>query len=359
MLSKVEAADSEAPGLLFIKEVRDEILSHSDWNGMQHNSRSGFAAYYRYKPRNIGHLCQDPDNGVSISTPKIHRAVLERIKGNSVAYAPTGLPADYQVVVTRGNVPSYETPTQSTHRANASNAALDVIYWRRWLYRGLLLTTITLLASRFFLDWTAGGICKDTACVFDPLMQLAMSTLPDFASGWFEVLRQKPPWLWGLSLAFLLLFTLKWIAPRKTQAKATAAWSALKGDCTPARWTPTLKSRLRDAAHSTLRTAARWLTAGSVLAVILFLLLAAVSYTTYYVRSTFGALCQDTDATPLSTPRSVMLDISTPCFATGIAVQEGQTYRFNVSALPWADGEYAASPNGITPLGLAWAVPFR
>ncbi|MFV2090733.1 MAG: DUF2235 domain-containing protein, partial [Pseudomonadales bacterium] len=129
MMSRVEAAEPEDaepgspepqnPGLYFIPEMRREMLSHCDWHGVQHDSRSGFGAYYRYKPRNISHLCNDPDNGVFVSTPKIHRGVLERIKGNVVPYAPTGLPASHQVVVTRGEARSYESASQSTARADA------------------------------------------------------------------------------------------------------------------------------------------------------------------------------------------------------------------------------------------------
>ena len=208
MISKVEAAAPTGPGLHFIPETRAEYLSHSDWHGMQHDSRSGFGAYYRYKPREIDRLCVDLDNGVTIRYPKIHSGVLERINRNVVPYAPTGLPASYDVVSIQRRKPALENPSQKADRAESMNHALDVVYWRRWLYAALLGTTAALVASRIFLDWTAGGICKGTACVLDPLLEFAMDALPDFAAGWFEALRQNPGWLWGFLVAFLILLRL-------------------------------------------------------------------------------------------------------------------------------------------------------
>lgn len=49
--------------------------------------------------------------------------------------------------------------------------------------------------------------------------------------------------------------------------------------------------------------------------------------------------------------RSVTLDISNPCFATGIALKEGETYRFEVdlAGSEWSDGpNYPTDPDGFT-----------
>ena len=108
-------------------------------------------------------------------------------------------------------------------------AAQDVILMRKWLYAALLVATIVLLASRFFLDWDPDGTCKETACLLDPVLQLAINMLPDFASGWIEALRQHPSWLWGFIGTFSILLVLKKILWEKTQAEATTAWAKLKG----------------------------------------------------------------------------------------------------------------------------------
>jgi hypothetical protein len=226
MISKVEGSG----GLHFIPEVRELYKSKSEWHGVQHNSRRGLAAYYRYKPRNIEQLCKT--DRVVIDRPKIHRGVLERIEGNVVPYAPTGLPEEYETVWTRFDPTKpkkvYETKDEATKRAKAMEAAQAVILMRKWLYAALLVATIVLLASRFFLDWEPDGVCKETACLLDPVLQLAINLLPDFASGWIEALRQHPSWLWGFIGTFSILLILKKILWEKTQAEATTAWAKLK-----------------------------------------------------------------------------------------------------------------------------------
>jgi hypothetical protein len=244
-VTEVEETEPQKPGLHFIPERRREILCHCDWHSVQHDSRSGFAAYYRYKPRNIANLCNDPKNGVFVSNPKIHRGVLERIKCSAVPYAPAGLPASHQVVVTRGEPRSYESSTQSEARAKALNYAKDVVYWRQWLYAALLFTTVMLIASRFYLEWTTGEPCKGSACVIDSALEFLITMIPNFAVGWIEALRQNPAWLWGFIITFAILFTLKSKAWKKTLLESTRAWAELKKRGSPRAWIPTLTSRLR------------------------------------------------------------------------------------------------------------------
>ena len=101
MMSKVERKTNDKSGLCFIESLRDEYRHRCDWDGVQHDSRSGLAAYYRYKPRDIERICNDPKAGVNVAAPKIHRSVFERIKRNVVPYAPTYLPLNYEIVSTR------------------------------------------------------------------------------------------------------------------------------------------------------------------------------------------------------------------------------------------------------------------
>lgn len=370
MMSRVGASTSKDPGLHFISPMSQEIQSHCDWHGVQHDSRSGLGAYYRYKPRNIGDLCNDKYNGVEVSKPKIHRGVLERIKCNVIAYAPTGLPKSYDVVVTRGQQsPPYENAgqgsgTQSTDRKKAMNYALDAIYWRQWLYGALLFTTLALLVSRFFLPWTPGGICKGSACAIDPVMKLMIRTLPDFASGWFEALRQNPAWLLGFTATFTVLLTLKSMAWKKTLLLSTKAWSELKGKGSPPVWVPTLTSKLRELMKSKLQWVVKWGASILVFGLIVALLIVLIARTSFYVRSTMGFLCESTNTTVLdkSKTRSVSLDISNPCYATGLKLEEGKTYRFDVKVIgdEWTDGpDYSTDPNGFTSVALMPFTPLR
>lgn len=100
MISKVEAPGARRPGLLFSATLRDEFRRRANCHGVQHDSRSGLRAYYRYEPRDIGQLCRAAGMGV----PKVHSTVLERVQKKIVPYAPTALPTRYEVVDSKGAV---------------------------------------------------------------------------------------------------------------------------------------------------------------------------------------------------------------------------------------------------------------
>ncbi len=373
MMDRVGAQETTGPGLHFIADVRDEYQIHADWDGMQHDSRAGLAAYYRYKPREIDQLCNDrrawdKEKWVIVEKPKIHRGALERIRDNTVPYAPTGLPEIYQVAVTRGDVPVIETPAQATERALAMNHALDVNFWRRWLYIALLATTFALVTSRFFLGWTEDGICKGTACALDPLLEFGKDYLPDFAAGWFEALRQNPGWLWGFIAVFTVLTLLKVCFTAMTRSLARDAWAELKKLSRERKaWHETLTSELRQWLRTPeLREVVRWSTAGIAFVLVLYVLVALVSRATYFVRSTTGSFCESAQTAPLDKPKTVKFNVENPCFATKIALKEGVTYRFEATGEDWTDGTIPAGPDGFdTPDDgseapkLSMSVPFR
>ena len=361
MMTRVEARQPNGPGLHFIGDSHAGIRCHSDWHGKQHDSRSGLGAYYRYRPRPIEELCNDPETGVRIDRPKIHRSVFERIKGGAGAYAPTGLPEQYEVVATEeGAPPVYESAAGAAKRRQALNAALDVVFWRRWLYGALLIATVLLLLAPTFLPHEAGGACDGSACLVAPLLSAFQSLLPGIVSGWFDTLSQNASWLWGFVVAFSVLFWLKARLLTATRCRAEAAWRQLRRGIEPPRWTPTGRLRFGGAARSKVRTAWRWTLAFAAFVAILGLILVAVDRGAFYARAITGGLCE------ASAPRNpgkttARVDIANPCGATGILLEKGHRYRIAVAADPWLDGEREASPDRMAspPWYLAAAVPLR
>ncbi len=225
------AASSEAdgsPGLHLLPRCREEFEKHADWHGPQHDSRAMAAAYYRYKPRNLEALCNDAKSGVRIHRPRIHRSVMERIAGNVVPYAPTGLPGDYEVAATRGEAPVYETPEGMKERQQAMQTALKVVKRRRGLYFALLFTTLGYLASPLFFGCLDPSRCASANGPFDRILEMAMHRLPDFFAPWIQVLRHSPAMLYALILLFGILFFLKARAWDQTRQLATNAWAAVK-----------------------------------------------------------------------------------------------------------------------------------
>ena len=375
MISKVEDKPVQN-GLKFIPETRKRIAAHSDWHGMQHDSRSGVGAYYRYKPRDIEKMCHDPDpeGRVVIERAKIHRSVFERIKAGFNGYSPTGLPRIYEVVRTpsedlsaKHELPGYEAESERAKRDAAMRPALDIIFLRRWLYYALLAATLLLLASRFFLHYDADGICDGSACLIDPLLVAVQALLPDMFEGWFDALRQNSQWLWGFLVVFLLLFQLKAKLLDATRSRAEAAWSMLVRNQPVQSARPTVLTGFREAIEGIsqaklikrLRSALYFLGFLAIIGLILVL----IDRSIMHVRGVLGGVCRGGAASGLSVRqgKSIGFEISNPCAATGIRLEKGGRYRIQVQGGDWHDGGLKASPDQVesTPFQLTLFLPFR
>ncbi|NOR25581.1 MAG: hypothetical protein GQ542_14575 [Desulforhopalus sp.] len=238
MLTKAEAKSTEmgAPGLHLIKQRREEISKHSDWHGPQHDSRALAGVYYRYSPRDIEQLCNNTHDNILIERPKIHRSVMERIGCNVVPYAPTGLPEQYDVVITRGKDdaddtdpnPVFEIPGECKQRRDKMLEVLDIIKLRKGLYFVMLLTTLAFFVSPFLLGCFGNDQCTSTDGYFDKILELALTVLPDFTVSWIKVLRDKPGLFYFLIVLFGVSSYLKSMAWDKTQLIANKAWAVLK-----------------------------------------------------------------------------------------------------------------------------------
>lgn len=88
-------AQAERAGLRFLHTDRTDYRDHRDPHDKLYDPRAGLAVYYRWKPRDIGELCDTHK-----TKPKIHISVFERIAQASAGYAPGGLPANLEVVGT-------------------------------------------------------------------------------------------------------------------------------------------------------------------------------------------------------------------------------------------------------------------
>lgn len=297
MMSKVEARPADPSGLQFRPGLRAEYRRRCDWNGVQHDSRAALRAFYRYKPRDIEKLCTDAGaTGGGAGPPKIHRSTFERIRATVVLYAPTGLPARYRVATTAGAVPQFETPAEATARHLAMNGALDVVYWRRWLYRAFLATTLLLVASPVLLEWEHDATCSGAGCLLDPVCELAGKVLPEFAAAWVAALCQNPGWLALFAFLYAALSVLKQRAAARTVERAASAWSAQKAATDPPAWKATTTSRLRAISAGPAVGVAGQVWWWLVFAMILLAILAAAARTACHIHDCLGGLCERSNA---------------------------------------------------------------
>jgi hypothetical protein len=97
-----------------------------------------------------------------------------------------------------------------------------------------------------------------------------------------------------------------------------------------------------------------------LLVVILYLMAAVISGISFHLRNTLGTLYANSDANSIITaPRTVSFEIDNACYATGIRMEQGKTYRFSVAGTELKDGSYASGPEGYSSAALLYAVPWR
>jgi uncharacterized protein (DUF2235 family) len=358
MITQVESSKN-IQGIDFIEDIRVRYKNQSDWNGPQHNSRSGLGVYYRYKPRNIEHLCNCEKPRVIIKSPKIHNSVFERIKGMSQIYVPSGIPEKYDVITTKGGHKIYETDDEKSSRVSALEKVKDIIFIRRLLNLAMFIFTFTFLLFPFLVDWEEGGSCISYACFLDPLLNVIESTLPDITSRWFDALRQHPVWLiLFLSFAgvFIWLRSLLWNA---TQHYAFLAWTKLDTNISK----KSVIKKVRHWWHCCVGNILSWLFSIVLFVFILYIIFSMVSAIIFHARITQGGLCKNSKESEYPTHEVTRtLQISKACFQTSIRLKAGDKYKFKVKSGGLTDGSYNANPNGITdPLNVVMylATPLR
>ncbi len=134
-----------------------------------YDPRAGLGAYYRYGPRDVTRLCNDPRTKVLIPRPKIHESVFKRLTQHQVTYAPIGLPADYDLVRMDGTILTreddeacakpgeavraafVETAAQAEARAAQMDSVWTLVGRRQMAYYGIVLSTLAVAG----LPWLA------------------------------------------------------------------------------------------------------------------------------------------------------------------------------------------------------------
>ena len=223
MISKVEARSENDPRLRFVSHIRKDYAQRANCHGVQHDSRSGLRAYYRYQPRDIGRLgCEQ-----CITQAQVHASVLKRVREKIVAYAPIAMPHKYDVVDDLGQ----KADRQEEYDSKTMEMAHAYVLRRSWLYAAYVLASLAFALFPLFLSNSPGDECTGWWCPAGAFLRLVACILPEciqpWIGGWIGVV--ESPWgLVAIIVTAVVLGKLKarWFSA--TRRHATAAWAALK-----------------------------------------------------------------------------------------------------------------------------------
>lgn len=244
--------EAESAGLSFRPEALTRIRSAVTPYGRLYDSRSGFRAFYRYKPRQIE--C-DLQKRVF---PTVHESVLFRMATGFQGYAPIALPQKIQVIDKNGvslffegfqkkiasedlDAPSMaafappDRPVAPLASLVAKLKAPDeasvehiraAILQRRLAYYGMLFTTLCLLIFPIIFSadqFEPSGATSIATLLSAPLKELELIT-PSYLSAWLESFVRSPVFAW--SLIALAFGSYIWGTKLKTKIAdlARAAW---------------------------------------------------------------------------------------------------------------------------------------
>ncbi len=136
-------------GLVFRQSRKEEVSKKLNHNGTMYNSRSGVAAFYRYKPRDIQQLTNKFIPGVT-SKANIHISAYLRIKDSSANYSPANLPLDPNLFMTQDvsdkamqiQEKCYQSMTKKVANGDSlqtQSETWDIVWWQRWLHLAFIL----------------------------------------------------------------------------------------------------------------------------------------------------------------------------------------------------------------------------
>jgi uncharacterized protein (DUF2235 family) len=191
------------------------VMSSGDKDGRQYDSRSGLAGYYRYGPRKITNFLSTRINGsdaVVLLLPKIHESALARMRSDSNAYAPIGLPENYAVATRDGRIldgddKSFESSVEAKARALDQEKIWNWVWLRRIVYFATLAASFHLAAFWLFHPRDIEHEYSSKMRLVSETVRSIESILPRPAHWWADWYAANPEWLVvGVALLIFLIW---------------------------------------------------------------------------------------------------------------------------------------------------------
>ena len=343
------------------------VRSAADKDGREYNSRAGVGGYYRYGPRKIAELCnirysKKKGDAVHISEPKIHECALARMRSDSNAYAPIGLPAKYAVATFDGQIiPSdrnpYEKPAESVARAKDQEKVWNLVWLRRIVYFVTLAAFLHLVAFWLFHSRNEEHEYTSSIRLVSEFVRFVEAFFPHaIVHWWTDWYAANPEWFLG---GVVVLAVLLWIGS-KLETEITDQMRGL-WKSRPQRSTIENSSfhlaiyRFRT---STIYQAILWNMKRYVLPLVsavflLWLGIGAMSHSFFDIVDSTGVYCSESPSSETEflshgqESKPVTFATNEICVPTKVLIQRGASYSVTVTvAQPWFDGRLKATPSG-------------
>lgn len=351
-------------GLVYNKGAMEEVAAKAQPTGTLHNSRRGIGCFFRYQPRNIGNLSQNPfkPGKQLLKKTVIHQSALDRILDAKAEYAPFGIPKDVEMCDTEGKISKPDSSSKygileadSDMRSSLHERARFHVFWRRVCYFGMLIPILLLMFMPFFEPSIPGWFAPlDQNGKYIPHIFLTTifpyggSIIPGLGlfSFWTDVWAQSA-W-WTLSLCAIALFFWGWsfYVQGNVQKLAEAGWWLFKGNKTKSdAFSPGFGESISRFFAYLFHLKSKAKTGFEVIKVLFALVFLIAVISTVAVLATRWlkvpsdisyTLCKITNAN-LTTEEVrnekyhiVKSPISNPCIKSTFYVEEGEHYRFFV-----------------------------
>lgn len=377
--------DELGPDVDFVESSVQRARDMANPYGPIHDSRAGLGAYYRYQPRKIAafmepfqertYSMRDPEldaNGKPrglLKVVRIHESALARVISGIDNYAPSALPAEFEIVSATGPHASPALTTENRTKLDLAKPhaklreshqenAWDYAWQRRGIYFFTVGVTVMLLALPLigFLD-PVEQLCSDDRCFAEWTATKLLFFLPSWARDMVSNWTAKPLLLFTFALLITVLITFGRRRERRFRDEVKRVWDQYLRRKLP-KTAPVTRLR-KDRESPRYQRSFHWLKwrlLPTIAGIGLFIILAhaatiVASQTLYALAEPHAWFCKDGEVPP------ARFDIAQPCTDSGIDVQRGQQYTLTLTPTsPWNDGwtrilgidvdEIPAAPDG-------------
>jgi uncharacterized protein (DUF2235 family) len=349
--------EARARGLSFKAPPADpdafrRAASAQDKDGRQYDSRAGLAGYYRYGPRKIAdlshmRLSRNEGDSVKIDLPKIHESVLLRLRSDSNAYAPIGLPAKYAVAtfdrqIVEGADNPYETPTEAIARVEEQEKIWNFVWIRRIVYFATVAASLHLAAFWLFHNPRKEREFESPIRLVSESVRVVESFLPRQAFRWWtDYYAANPVWFADGVIAVALLIWLGSKLGGRITDSMRIIWRSRPTQST------LRDSMLHNAIHSfrssppyqtVLRIGKRHVLPFLSAVFLLWFSIGATSHFLFNVFDSTGLFCHGTDVANLEklaqagdhSSKEIVFPTNALCFATGVHLELGAKYSVTI-----------------------------